>query len=346
MKEKLFSGILLLFFILLTEGLFRIWFSINFNTSFIFPNQAHLDYYPSLVEINKTDINKDDDYIDILILGASVMERVRGDVEGKLTDYFKQQYPHLADNIRIHNASIPAHSSRDSKEKMELLKDKAFDLVIFYHSINELRANNYPDDILKPDYSHLKWYQNLNLIKAHDELSISVIPFCVDYIYTMFQGIVQNKRLLGREEIRKDWIQMGEDIKTVDSYRDNIESIISITKSLESSLLLVEYVYYIPSNYDKKGIHILYSKTKIMPPVPIELWGVPKHVKKGIDLQNEVIVQISNQYKTSKVYSFAMNDLISKEKKNFNDICHFTDSGAQEFVNYLSPVIADILELK
>ena len=51
-------------------------------------------------------------------------------------------------NVRIFNLAMPAHTSRDSWLKYAALRDARFDLVIFYHGINEARVNNAP-----PEYS-------------------------------------------------------------------------------------------------------------------------------------------------------------------------------------------------
>ena len=97
------------------------------------------------------------DSVNILLLGGSVLWGAGN--QHRLEHTF--DYP-----LHVYNMAQTGHSSLDSLNKYLWLSRRGytFDYVIFYHGINETRANNAPPDVFSEDYDHYSFYRLTNTV--------------------------------------------------------------------------------------------------------------------------------------------------------------------------------------
>ena len=122
------------------------------------PARMHAPLYPRLAWVEQQWVGEDDLY-DVLILGGSVVSDGFGSVGAQLAEELTARH---GVRVRVHNVGARAHTSRDSLLKYRRLWRQKFDLVVVYHGINEVRANNCPPDLFREDYSHYSFYRNVD----------------------------------------------------------------------------------------------------------------------------------------------------------------------------------------
>ncbi|MBM4266291.1 MAG: hypothetical protein FJ144_06735 [Deltaproteobacteria bacterium] len=151
----------LAFCFLLLEAVARGYWTVTHGTGFLAsPSRvAHEVFYPELRAAGDT---SDPEVRTLLLLGASALHPEFGNVEARL----RRELEAGGKPVRIVNLAVPAQSSRDSYLKYRFLEDRRFDLVIVYHGINEVRANNVPPGLFRKDYSHYSWYERVNRLEG------------------------------------------------------------------------------------------------------------------------------------------------------------------------------------
>lgn len=127
----IYLGLVTLFF----EFVFRLYFSISLENPklLLTPSSLIEEYYPGIEEALSEQINYNNDTIDILLLGASVLHPIWGTIEQELQNELTSTYPC---KVNITNLSKHSHTSMDSKIKYDLLQDQKYDVVLLYHGIN------------------------------------------------------------------------------------------------------------------------------------------------------------------------------------------------------------------
>ncbi|MFA5089767.1 MAG: hypothetical protein WC510_01880 [Candidatus Omnitrophota bacterium] len=341
-RKRIIVFFLFLFFLLLLlEAGSRIyWFSLG-GVSLL--RQADIIYcfYPELKAVKEKAIGKDDGYFDILFLGGSVLNSKMSPVEQLLFDRLSAE---TGRRVRIHNVAKPAHTSLDSFYKYRFLKDKNFDLVVFYHGINDLRANNCPADFFKTDYSHFLWYDTINSLQRHKETPYFSFLFTAEYLIKVLAVKLHLNEYLPIEAPREDWLSYGRDIKTSCPFRENLKNILDIAGVKNEPFLLMTFVYYVPPGYRMpkgyEGGVLEYSRRTNR--APIALWGEAAHVILGLETHNKIIREIAANHKGR---IFIDQDMIfPKERRFFMDICHFTSDGAKVFVGNIVPAIKRLMQ--
>ena len=328
----------LLLLCLLLEFSLRYFLKIRDKASFFDPKTIIYYYYPELKEITETPISNNDKFFDILILDGSALNDKWGNVKSEL---YKQLEGTGMKNVKIYNVAVPAHTSLDSRIKFEWLKDKDFDLVIFYHGINEVRFNNCPDSFFKSNYLHYLWYNEIINIVKHKEIKYTVIPYLIESLKIGIQKKFKLRKYASIYNPDPEWVKYGAKIKTSSEFRKNLEQIIKLAGLKNTPVMVMTFAYYIPSDYslDKFNSKKLdYSKHRS----PLEWWGNPENVKSGMDAHNQVLKNVVSTNTYRKLYFIDMNNLIHKNGKNFDDACHFTQEGSREFASYMIPVIQKI----
>ena len=344
LKSVLLFLVYALFLVLLLEAGLRLFLVTKYKLSFFSPKIIYR-YYPGLKEIDALTLTGNDGYFDMLLLGGSVLNKKWGAIESEL---YKQLGPLSTSRkkIRIHNLSQVGHSSLDSKIKYDLLKEKHFDFVIFYHGINEIRANNCPPSVFKSDYSHYAWYQDIYRILRHKEIKYTVIPYFADLAIAEFMQKILAEKIVPARLPKKEWIAYGKNIQMEQSFKRNVLDVIQRAKSTGDPILVMTFAYYIPDDYSLKKFNakqLDYDKSRS----PIEIWGEPANVKKGLEVHNRVIQGVASDFQSSglsdgKFFFLDMNTLISKNRDNFDDVCHLTGNGSREFVSYVVPIIKKV----
>jgi len=312
----------------------RVNFFSHHDLSFWTP-ASHLAYrfYPNLKPI------MEDNHLDrirVLVLAASALNPGWSDFEVRLRDQLSTM---LGREVQVFNSSMPARTSLDSYYKYWFLRKKHFDLVILYNSINELRANNVPDALWRDDYSHYAWYDEANFYFRHYNLARygTILPFYLKHL-----AVVLDRKVLHRgqkvpynaERTRPDWWRFGDTVKSEKSFRHNLEGTIALARAKHEPVLVMTYAYYLPPNYSlerfEKG-QLDYAQSTVKGS-PVEIWGLPANVQKGLDVHNNVLQEFA---KTDGVFFVDQQALLGDSAKNFIDVCHLSPAGMEQFVRNL-----------
>ena len=321
MRKRFFFVLYMLMMLLLTEAAFRVYIAARYKVSFFKPYDIMLLYYPELRPVLENNISLSDGYTDILLMGGSVLNPKYGHVEEELIKQLNN--PH----VRIHNVARSAHTSLDSRIKYELLAGKHFDLVFVYHAINEIRANNCPDEVFREDYSHYSWYLEVDELIQHKEMNITVIPYMLHHLYKRILFHIQKPVLLPTHLPPAEWLDYGKKVKTAVSFEKNMEYIVKTTGERGDRLLLSTFSVLKPENTPETG-----GKLKV-----VELWGKQEYVLNAINVHNNITRKLAEKYKSCSFID--MEKIFPNEVGNFYDICHLSPKGSAEFAKILIPYI-------
>ncbi len=324
-RKPIFYFLIAIYFLFLIEILSRVYFVQKYETSFITPIDYIYKYYPELKHIKRGINRSPKDAYKVLLLGGSVMNNDFGNIQiamGKMLSEATGKY------VEIFNLAERAHTSLDSYYKYSQLININFDLVVLYHGINELRANNCPPDIFQTDYSHYDWYNELNLLTGCSSLEYSAIPAVSRLFYNRFNNFINGREFIEMNQPRQEWLQYGSDIKTAESFSDNLESIIDLAEQKDEQILMMSFASFVPDNYSLESFaekSLEYSSNQY----PIEIWGQFENIIKGLGVHNQVLSNISKNH--NQVLFVDQNQLIPKDGIHFNDICHLTNDGCFKF---------------
>ena len=268
--------------------------------------------YPVLDRSDET-LNRVDGYYDILLLGSSVLATHNDLIARSLTE--KLSYK-LKRPVRVVSFAMAGQTSLDQYYKYKETKSR-FDIVIFYESINDLRANNCPSDIFREDYSHYSVYRVLAFLDKHPKF-----PFLLPVITQLaLQRPMEKLAMFGlvpTDKPREDWVAYGGDFKSQYSYMKNVASIIKIARDRNERLILMSFATSPKDDYaciEQYGY-------------PTTMWGHPKNVSKGVFLHNVMLKTLAKFADTGFIDQAY---LMPRGGNYFNDICHFTVVGAEEF---------------
>lgn len=319
------------------EIVFRFFF-FGFTEGFFLPYQALLTRcYPELIPVFSQNSNPENNVKKVLILGGSVVSTNWSHLEKRLDTMLLPHFP-KGTEIRVMNAAAPANSSLDNLIKYKALTGYHFDLVIFYEAINETRFNNIPPNFFKNDYTHVKWYQDVNLILEHPELRFTVLPYTLHFIYVKARDYYTKPPLLDMNGVASEFIMYGSQIKTSTPYRDNIQALINTVQSRKQRILLMSYASYFPEGIKllgKKSEETLFGDCTFR--TNINLWGDADNVKKGIQAHNQQMVELVAR---NKVDFLDMASLMPSRKQYFCDVCHLSPGqGAQQFATIVKDYI-------
>ena len=294
---------------------------------FFYPVE-HIVYPPLYEQFH----NYSEEDVNVLLLGGSVM-------------YFAGRANTLENAldvpVRVYNLAQNAHSSRDSLTKYQYALDRGyrFDYVIFYHAINEVRANNVPPGLFAEDYTHYFFYR-LTATVFRDRNPLlrfwlnSALAFRIERLVTQ----LRETRLFGRHLVhiafpREDWLQYGGDIKSRGAFESNLLEIARLAEENGSALIVPRFAYNpILADY-AAGRET--GKTEQEMIRLAEQWGLPRHIAKGIQAHNEVIASHTGR--------FTYIDTTSLQRpENFVDPCHFTPETQTEFLELLIDTLKEL----
>lgn len=332
-RNVLFSGIFALILVCLTESLVRIGLVFLGYPFFKPSDYIYKGFYDNMQDVRKKEIRRGGDVKNVLILGGSVVSTPWAHLESRLDTILQKHYGKGARYV-FHNVAAAGHTSRDNVLKYSLLEDKRFDLVMYYEAINENRANNIPAKDFRQDYSHMRWYRDIYLLRSHPEINITVIPYLLDKLITSVKDRLDHRVYISNEHVDPQFAQYGADIKTKEPYRRNLEEIIATANRRGDRLLLMSYASFFPENV------VLTGEQKDMDHFagcnyasPVVVWGKPENVKKGIDVHNLVLRDLVKKHGT---LFFDMEKHMPKDPKLFCDVCHVSEPGAQRFAHEIA----------
>lgn len=287
-------------------------------------------YYPEMWRVWNKRPAHDDDFFDILLLGGSVLHRNWGSVEQQLLERL-HRLGHR--NVRTFNLAVPAHTSRDSWLKYAALSEHRFELVLFYHGVNEVRTNNAPPDVFREDYSHYWWYEILNTLAPYHGSASFSLPYTFRFLGVRAkQSIFPDRYIRDANLPRKEWVKYGRDHRSVASFESNLRSIVDEAGSRGDDMLFMTYALYVPGDYspekfkEKRLDYVLHL-------TPIEIVGRPEFVVATVAAHNEVVYRMAAENEGALFVDQAR--LMGDSPDSFNDPFHFTTQGCSRFVDNL-----------
>ncbi len=289
--------------------------------------------------VREAELTEDDGTFDVAMLGGSALQRITLST----TDELKTRLGAITGKeVHVFNLSRPALSSYDSLKKYDVvLSDKKFDLIVFYHAINETRMNNCPRDVFRDDYGHGVWYRKLQVMEEMQELMpYFVLPYTARYTFLGWLGSRKFRFFVPRHRPNKSWLAEGGDIKTAKPFRDNLRRLIEAARDRNTPVLLMTFAWYVPDYYTLakfKAKQLDYDGHKSA----IEIWGEKDHVIKGVEVHNEIIREFRSKY--DHVIFFEAEKAIPKTGEYFHDICHLNEAGKLLFVEKFMPSVAAFL---
>lgn len=274
----------------------------------------------------------------ILTLGASAF--VTRDFPRRFEDslsnapFFRQR----GTRPRVVSTGVPAHMTFDSMWKYDhWYRGYDFDLVIFYHGINDARANNYPAAHFRDDYTQLPYYRRFapmfDWIERHPALSRS---FTLTWGLSLFRSASLRlapafQREAPYNDPRDDpWLTEGATIKTAPIFEANLRGVLRLADERGQRLLLLTYAYHLPEDYTHERFQARQTGYTFMEEsVATEVWGLPENVVRAIEAHNAVVRKVAAS--RPDVLFFDMERFMPKDREHFIDICHWTDLGRERF---------------
>lgn len=293
-------------------------------------------YYPQLHTsgVEDTVITNTDTTYDILILGGSAISEGFGTV-GK--DFGEGCAKLLDRPVRVYNLAYAAHNTRDSLLKFRHLARQQFDLVVIYHGINDARMNCASPELFQDDYGHASWYKHVNFLESHPRLCKAGLPFTLYYTYNRVAELCGTTTFISRLDPDAASREFGQDIRTRDTFRRNLEEIVNSARDKGTRVLLMTYAYHAPAGLvldDPHAEHADYASGKSA----FFMWGKPVHVIKAVDVHNEVIRELAAQHPEVTLVDQAK--LMPRSGKVFVDCCHLTRPGCKPFVEHMLSAMA------
>lgn len=294
------------------------------------PLSSRLDiweyFYPELHTsgVLTAEIRTDDDSIDVLMLGASTINRAFGDVEARLKAGLQREF---GERVRIYNLAKIAHTSRDSATKYSRIKDRPFDVIVIYDGFNDCRMNNCVPGSFRDDYTHCAWYNGFRKRQLAGTISLP----------QELMGDVTH--VIGIGEPDQNLMQYGGELKTPGPFRHNLEEILTAAQDQHSLVVLQTFAYHIPADYtlDKFVAGKLdYGSRSESKPCPLHMWGRPRDIARCVETHNQVIRDLAREHPQRTLF-VDQDRSLSHTGKYFVDGCHFTDEGCRQFVDNLLP---------
>jgi len=331
MKKRVYFVAVFVCLYLLLEISLRLILCLSSGATFLHPSRIIYQYYPELIPIQHAQISNTDSTVDILILSCSVLHKDWADIVDEMNKCM--QLPKGYNRIKIYNASGIGHGSRDNMMKYALLKDKKFDLILYYDAINDSRLNNCPGEVFKDDYAHYQWYDEINHIISHREMDITVIPFFFDWIKIRVKALFVRDAYIPRHySMRPEWQVYGNNFKSVKCYERNLKEIMAQAQLQQAQFVYLTFAYYLPANYslqkfeDKTLDYTFCDHSR-----ETEIWGLSQNVGRFIDTINAGSKEWVSVSPNAKWI-----DLQAQFPKNgsyFADVCHFSPKGIHEFAS-------------
>jgi hypothetical protein len=283
-------------------------------------------YYPELYLSGAMDakLAPDDGSYDVLLLGGSVLEQTAPAFERALRR-------ELGDRFRLFNLARAAHTSRDSFLKHSHLGQRHFDLVVFYHAINDARMNRCPDAEFRDDYSHSPFYRAFQARLAAGRLTLT----------DMASGSLSEAKPHGANDDRSK-LYSGR-VKTAPAFRQNLEPIVQAAENRHAPIVLMSFAYHLPANYSDEAFraHRLdYGRSDAA--TEISLWGTPEGVKAAMDAHNQVIREVAGRH--PNVIFVDQKGTLPADGRHFIDPCHLTEQGIELFVRHVMDAVRRDIE--
>jgi hypothetical protein len=300
--------------------------------SLLWPRPLHL-YYPELARALREP--PDDETIDVLLLGGSVLHAGWSSVAPALTEAlaYATRRP-----VRVHNLATAAHTSRDSLLKYRALRGQRYDLVVFYHGINETRTNNAPPELFRPDYGHYAWYRYVNHAADDPLPPLLVTPAVLIHAWTTLGRRLGLLRLVPPHKPEPDWLAYGHEARSRVPFRRNLDAILALAAEKGEPVLLMTFALFVPESYTAERFDAMQTDFTTHQ-TPLAIWGDPEAVVKAVAAHNAEVREAAAGDPNAALVDQAR--LMPPERRYFNDVCHLTVEGSSVFVSNLVPTALD-----
>jgi hypothetical protein len=176
-----------------------------------------------------------------------------------------------------------------------------------------------------------------NALAPYHDTARLALPYTVRYLGISLRQILHPGRYVPTGEPRPSWTQYGADPRSVASFSDNLETVLSLAAARGDRVVLMTFAVHIPQDYSleafqqKRLDYVLYRK-------PVEDWGRPADVIKTVNAQNEVVRRLAARHPEALLVDQAA--LMDGTARFFNDPCHLTVAGASQFAANIASAVA------
>jgi hypothetical protein len=243
-------------------------------------------------------------------------------------------------DVKVYSTGFEAHTTLDSYYKYKYLYNGYdFDLVIIYHGINELRANNCPPEMFRDDYSHYSYYKTVNSAVKLFDIPLLNRSFLALKIILSYQEFLKQRieashpggdAYIAEHDPNPQWMHYGKEVRSAFPFKRNMENILRLAQERKQRVLLMTFASCFPPNYNRSAF-----ETGLIPygegmdeGVPIELFGLPDNVRQGLIVHNEIIRELALKY---DCYFLDQAKLMNDNLDYFIDVCHFSHQGITAF---------------
>lgn len=320
----------LLFILAIAELSVRAYWGLIGGSFMDAPNRIHLLWYP---ELKGVEPKRQDREFDVLLLGGSTMFNLGSRIQAALDEV-------IDGPVRVHNVAARAHTSLDSRSKYFHLDAARFDLVLYYHAINEARANNCPPGLFRDDYTHYAWYRLMQPYDAGGR-RILALPFTLEHMVAKLAPQIGLVEAVPKHAPREEWLDYGSDIKTATTFRRNLDWIADTAAERGDPFVALVFATYVPPGYtDQKFLdNQLGLAAGGQPNI---LWGRTENVVKAVATHNQAILDLRGR---EGVRVVDMRAAVPAQPRYWRDICHLSDQGRDLWVAALVRKLARLKRL-
>jgi len=296
-------------------------------------------FHAELAEVEQAAPRRPGD-VEVLLLGGSVLDprwsQVGARLERRLQQAFDQRGGEPPAHVRVFDLARAGQTTLDSFYKYRWLADHRFDLVIVYDAINDVRFNDCPPELFRDDYGQSIWFRVLASMQPPLDQPLArpsdgwlTFPAALRYAGLLVAERAGWIATLPPERPRAEWLDYGADLKTVATYRRNLEDILAIAAARGEPVLLPVFATYLDRWTESTPPRMPQSQ------LALELWGRPLNVLAGIEAHNEVLRELAAGRPGVTVVD--LSPLAVARDEVFRDICHLTPAGSEAFVELLLP---------
>lgn len=324
--------------ITLAEATARVFWRVRYGIPLSRPAAILRALYPELQQLEW----KDEDLrwqrpVRVLLLGGSVLHPAWGNVEQELRERLTVR---LGRPVVVFNLAEIGHTSRDSDVKYRVLEGSRFDLVVFYHGINDARANNVPPERFRRDYSHYAWYDALRALETCPDDGLLVLPCTLRFLRVRANDALGIVEYVSMDAPRPDWIAYGAEIKSAASFEENLRGVVARARARGEPLLVLTFATHLPDDYSLQAFNERRLDYTIHL-TPVEMWGTPQNVLAAVARHNEIVRSVAATDPGVRLFDQA--SAMPKGARYFNDVCHLTATGSSVFVQNLIDTAVEIV---
>jgi hypothetical protein len=304
----------------------RLYWKLSHNVPFFHSDRLWFAFYPEWKASGVDDAprSRDDGIFDVLVLGGSVWHPTFGNVADRVRAELTDK---LGKPVRIFNLANLGMTSRDSWLKYHRLADHCFDLVVFYHGINDTFLNSVPPGFFRSNYSHAPRYRQIEMLDEHPELAWLAFPYTARFLASKY---LDKLELSTRP--RRAWQKYAGDLRSAACFEANLAAILDEAGERGDPVLLATFAYHVPPNYSEDGF-----KAKTLDYAahvsPIHMWGDPAHVVAALDAHNAIVRKLARRPEVVGLVD--ARSAMPSGREYYNDICHFTKAGCDVFARMI-----------